>query len=311
MKKSLTLFFAAICFLTVMSAQKLSAQNLTVASYNIRYENQDDASKGNGWKQRCPIVSQLIRFHDFDIFGAQEVLQGQLNDMLGQLPGYDYTGVGRDNGLKDGEFSPIFYNTAKLKLLQSGNFWLSLTDDRPSVGWDAALPRICSWGRFKDKTTGTCFWFFNLHMDHKGVTARLESSILVLKKIGTLTKGEPFILTGDFNMDQTSDGYKMFAGSGLMQDSYETADIRYALNGTFNNFNPGLKTESRIDHIFTSKGFHVLRYGVLTDSYRTEAGSSSADIKSANFPKEVSLHQYMNRLPSDHYPVMVEVTYLK
>lgn len=301
MKKS-TLLIVAICLFF-----QLSAQNLTVASYNIRYENQDDVSKGNGWKQRCPIVTQLIRFHDFDIFGAQEVLNGQLIDMLGQLPGYDYTGVGRVNGLKDGEFSPIFYNTMRLELLKSGNFWLSETDDKPSVGWDAALPRICSWGKFREKSSGKCFWFFNLHMDHKGGRARLESARLVIKKIKDMASDEPFILTGDFNMDQTSEGYKLFANSLIMQDSYDVAEIRYALNGTFNDFNPALKTDSRIDHIFVSKGANVLRYGVLTDSYRKEAQTSTEDIHSANFPKEVSLKKFENRLPSDHFPVKAVV----
>ncbi len=301
MKKTIILI-SAICLFS-----ELSAQNLTVASYNIRYENQDDVSKGNGWKQRCPIVTKLIRFHDFDIFGAQEVLNGQLIDMLDQLPGYDYTGVGRINGLKDGEFSPIFYNTMRLELLKSGNFWLSETDDKPSVGWDAALPRICSWGKFKEKSSGKCFWFFNLHMDHVGVKARLESSRLVIQKIKTLTAGEPFILTGDFNMDQTSEGYKLFATSQIMQDSYDIADLRYALNGTFNDFNPTLKTDSRIDHIFVRRGAHVLRYGVLTDSYRIEAKTPTENIQSGNFPKEVSLKKFENRLPSDHFPVKIEV----
>lgn len=288
----------------------LQAQNLTVASFNIRYENQDDVSKGNGWKQRLPVVTQLIRFHGFDIFGAQEVLESQLTDMLSYLPGYDYTGVGRTNGLKAGEYSPIFYNTEKLELLQSGNFWLSETDEKPSIGWDAALPRICSWGKFKIKDCGESFWFFNLHMDHKGTRARLESSSLVVKKIKELCPGEPFILTGDFNMDQTSEGYKIFAGSGIMQDSYEISLLRYATNGTFNNFDPDLQTESRIDHIFVSKTFCVGRYGVLTDTYHSVANNSNENIKSGNFPKEVSLHQYVTRLPSDHFPVKVEVNFL-
>jgi len=299
--------FIILLLVTFGVFYSLTAQNLKVATYNIRCENQDDYKKGNGWKQRCPIISQLILFHDFDIFGAQEVLPGQLDDMLDQLSGYNYTGVGRGDGLRDGEFSPIFFNKDKLVLVKSGNFWLSETEDKPSVGWDAALPRICSWGKFKMKENGECFWFFNLHMDHIGVKARFESSVLVLKKIKSISEGGPFILTGDFNMDQTSDGYKLFYDSGVVRDAYETADIRYALNGTFNNFNPSLKTESRIDHIFVSKEFSVKRYGVLTDSYCSQADSSNKEIKSANFPKEVSLHQYVTRLPSDHYPVQANV----
>jgi hypothetical protein len=110
-------------------------------------------------------------------------------------------------------------------------------------------------------------------------------------------------------MDQTSEGYKLFSSSGIARDSYESTALCYALNGTFNNFDPNLKTDSRIDHIFVSKDFIVKRYGVLTDSYRTEKENSTNEIKSANFPKEVSLHQYVNRLPSDHYPVVIEVVF--
>jgi len=304
MKKRLLLVLVIASSFSILFAQKL-----TVATYNIRNENQGDVSDGNGWKQRCPVITQLIRFNDFDIFGSQEVLNAQLNDMLSQLPEYDYTGVGRDDGLTKGEYAPIFYKKNKMKLVKSGHFWLSEIQDKPNVGWDAALPRICTWAKFQIKGTKKFFWFFNLHMDHIGVKARLESSRLVLQKIKTMCGDEAVILTGDFNVDQTSDGYKLIAGSGILKDSYETAGIRYALNGTFNGFDPNLKTDSRIDHVFVSKDFRVVRYGVLTDTYRSEVGTESArDIKSGNFPKEVSLHQYIPRLPSDHFPVKVELT---
>jgi endonuclease/exonuclease/phosphatase family metal-dependent hydrolase len=129
-------------------------------------------------------------------------------------------------------------------------------------------------------------------MDHIGVKARLESSKLVLEKIKALAGNEPVILTGDFNSDQTSEGYKIISGSGILQDSYETAEVRYATNGTFNNFNPQQKTDIRIDHIFVSKGFRVMRYGVLTDTYWTETGKGI----------------FVTRMPSDHFPVKVVIT---
>jgi len=301
-KQLLILVMVVLCILPTVYAQKL-----TLATYNIRNENKGDAEKGNGWKQRCPVITQLIRFHDFDIFGSQEVLFGQLNDMLNQLPGYGYIGVGRDDGANAGEFSPIFYKKDKFQLLKSGHFWLSETEDKPNVGWDAALPRICTWGKFQVKETGNTFWFFNLHMDHIGVKARLESSKLVIQKIKTLCAGEPAVLTGDFNVDQTSEGYQYLASSGILTDSYQSAEIRYALNGTFNAFDSNLQTDSRIDHVFVTKDFQVVRYGVLTDTYRSKVTSSSEEIKSGNFPKEVSLHQYETRMPSDHFPVEVEV----
>ena len=52
----------------------------------------------------------------------------------------------------------------------------------------------------KCKDTGFEFLFFNLHMDHIGKKARVESAYLVQDKMKELGKGKelPAILTGDF-----------------------------------------------------------------------------------------------------------------
>ncbi len=284
------------------------AQQLSVATYNVRQANAGDAKNGNGWDQRGPVVCQLIRFHDFDIFGAQEVFNSQLLDMLGMLPGYSYIGVGRDDGKTAGEYSPIFYKTDMFAVLKSGHFWLSENTDYPNKGWDAVLPRICTWGQFKDKKSGLRFWMFNLHMDHVGVKARANSSQLVLDKIKEMCGKDPVILTGDFNVDQTNKSYDVLQNSGVLRDSYLAAGVNYSSNGTFNDFDPNLFTDSRIDHIFVSPGFAVERYGVLTDMYWV--GKKDGKIlRSANFPKEVSLVEYQARVPSDHYPVQVKLSY--
>jgi endonuclease/exonuclease/phosphatase family metal-dependent hydrolase len=290
----------------VLATSFLYAQRLNVATYNLRYANHGDSLNGNGWGARCPVIASLIRFHDFDIFGTQEGLFHQLEDLKGNLPGYAYIGIGRDDGKNGGEHSAIFYKVSKFSLLKKGDFWLSTVTDRPNKGWDAVLPRICSWGQFRENKTGFTFFFFNLHMDHIGVVARAESAKLVLEKIRELAGTAPVILTGDFNVDQTSEPYRLLNSSGLLRDSYDLSAFRYALNGTFNNFKTDSKTDSRIDHIFLSKPFKVRRYGILTDSYRSPA-ADTATATSANFPKEVSLSAYTAREPSDHFPVMVEI----
>ena len=305
MKKIIYCLILIGCF-----TSNLYAQKLTTASYNIRYDNKSDVAAGNGWGKRLPVIADLIRFNDFEIFGAQEVLHNQLDDLLTELPGYGSIGVGRDDGKEKGEYAPIFFKKERLNVIQSGHFWLSSITDRPNKGWDAVLPRICTWGRFQDKTSKLKFWFFNLHLDHVGVKAREESARLVLRKIKEMCKNEPVILTGDFNVDQTHENYEILNASGLLRDAYEIAKVRYATNGTFNAFNPNLKTKSRIDHIFITKDLKVERYGILTDTYRSEISNSST-IKSANFPKEVSLQEYQSRLPSDHFPVKVELIYKK
>jgi endonuclease/exonuclease/phosphatase family metal-dependent hydrolase len=299
-------FFMMACLAVITSAAM--AQQFTVGTYNMRNDNNnDDAAHGNGWKQRYPVIASLIRFHGFDIFGTQECMKHQLENIKDSLPGYAYIGVGRDDGKSGGEHSAIFYNTTKFKLIEKGDFWMSTVTDKPNKGWDAVLPRICSWGKFKEIKTGFTFYFFNLHMDHVGVVARAESAKLILAKVKSMAGDIPTILTGDFNVDQTSESYQLINTSGLMKDAYETAAIRYALNGTFNAFKTNSMTDSRIDHIFLTKQFKVQKYGILTDTYRskdTDAGKTD----SGNFPKEVSLEKYTARVPSDHFPVMAVVS---
>ncbi len=276
-----------------------NAQNhtLNVATYNLRYDNPGDSL--NPWKQRYPVIVNMVQFHDFDIVGTQEGLYHQLQDLAQELPGYAYIGVGRDDGKQAGEYAAIFYKKDKFKLLQKGTFWLSPVTDRPNKGWDAVLPRICTWGEFQDITSGLKFYFFNTHFDHIGVQARRESAKLILSKVKELAGKQPVILTGDFNVDQHDESYGVLNTSGVLKDAYQLADVKLATAGTFNGFDINTNTDSRIDHIFLNNKFHVKRYGILTDSYH------------AKQPEGQTLQQAADqvKLPSDHYPVMVTLTY--
>ncbi|MCR5463994.1 MAG: endonuclease/exonuclease/phosphatase family protein [Bacteroidales bacterium] len=280
------------------------ATTLQVGSYNIRYENRGDSLRGNGWGQRLPIIAQQILFHDLEIFGTQEGKYNQLEQLKASLPGYEYIGAGRDDGIHAGEHSAIFYNTNRFELLDHGDFWLSPTPDVPSKGWDAALNRVCTWGHFKVKDTKKELYYLSLHMDHIGVQARQESAKLVVQKIRELCEGKPVVLTGDFNVDQNNPIYSTFVTSGILNDSYEVCEIRYALDGTANGFDPNSFTTSRIDHVFVTPGTRVIRYGVLTDTYRTMTAEAQK-YENGNFPKEISFQAFQARTPSDHFPVKV------
>lgn len=297
-----------IAVLLLVAVSFLNAQTLNVGTFNIRYDNPEDSL--NNWKYRKQFAIDLIKFHEYDVFGIQEGLMNQVNDLSAGLTGYGHVGVGRDDGKTAGEFSAIFYRKDRLQLLDNGTFWLSGTDiNHPNKGWDAVLPRICTWAKFKDKQTGKVFFHFNTHFDHVGVTARKESAALILRMIDKIAGKAPVILTGDFNVDQNSDSYAVINNSGRFKDSYQTAAFRFAYNGTFQGFNINTHTDSRIDHVFLSSEFKALKYGVLTDNYPGPSSSVTGKADSGNFPKEVSLSKYEARLASDHFPVFVKVSY--
>ena len=270
-----------LLFTLLLATMHLSAQDLLVGTYNIRNKNQHDSINGEVWSKRCQVMCDQLNFMDPDIFGAQEVLWPQLQDMLKSLDGYDYIGIGRDDGQRAGEFEAIFYKKGKLQLLDHGDFWLSETPDKPGLGWDAVCIRICTWGKFAVKTQKEqrhglfnrrkkepqqTFYYFNLHMDHVGVVARREAAKLVVQRIREIAQGAPVVLTGDFNVDQNDEIYTIFTKSGLLKDSYNAARIRFAENGTFNAFKTEYYTTSRIDHVFVSPSTTVEAYGVFNAS---------------------------------------------
>lgn len=291
-----------------LTVQAQTPHRLRVASYNLRYDNPGDSL--NAWKYRKETVAGLIKFHDFEIFGAQEVLHHQAEELSAALEGYSYVGVGRDDGKKAGELSPVFYREDKFKLLESGTFWLSEITDRPNTGWDAALPRICTWGEFEDRDTGFRFYLFNTHFDHIGIQARKESAALIMKKISEIAGNAPVILTGDFNVDQRDESYKLIHTSKRLTDSYERSPLKYGARGTFTGFNIHATGDRRIDHIFVTDHFKVIRHGILTDSYQISPLNAAEEV-SGDSRKESPAKKSKTRLPSDHYPVMAELTYVK
>ncbi len=277
MKINIIILFIGLAFCTSFS----NAQELTIATYNIRYDTPKDT--GNLWVNRAPVIAALIRFHDFDIFGTQEGYKNQLDDIINALPQYSYYGVGRNDGKEAGEHSSIFYKKNDFKLLNKGDFWLSQSPDKPGLGWDATCcNRICTWTYFQHKKSGKKFYFFNAHYDHQGVQARKESSKLILKKIKDIAGNEPVIFTGDLNGSHSSEPYKTIANSDILKDTYKLVKYPYANNASHNGFGKTKDSTNIIDHIFISRHFTVSKWGLLTDTYH-------------------------GKFPSDHFPVLAYI----
>ena len=258
------------------------AQNLNMMSFNIRLSL--DSDNENSWNNRKEDALALMTYYHPDIMGVQEAVPQQMKDIKNGLKGYNFVGVGRDDGKDKGEYSAIFYDTTKLEVLQSGTFWLSPTPDVPSKGWDAALNRICTYALFKTKKDGKKFWTFNLHFDHIGNVARVNSSKLILEKMKSFnTKNYPIILSGDFNLTEDSEPIQILSKS-LDNTYYHSKTPHYGPKGTYQAFDVTVPPKDRIDYIFV-KGFETLSTRTINDR------------------RENLLY------PSDHFPITAELKF--
>lgn len=273
-----------IFFGLMFASSFVFSQDLKVMTYNIRLSV--DSDKDNSWNNRKNETIALMSYYHPDYFGVQEAVPQQMTDIKTTLTDYDYVGVGRDDGKNQGEYSAIFYDRNKLEVTKSGTFWLSETPEKPSKGWDAAYNRVCTYALFKIKKTGKQFLAMNLHFDHVGDVARVNSAKLILEKIKELNpKNLPLTLTGDFNLTDDSEPIKIISKS-LTDSFYHSKKPHYGPKGTWQNFDINTPSTERLDYVFV-KGFDVLSNRTINDR------------------RENLLY------PSDHFPVLTEIKFKK
>lgn len=291
MSSTLRIFTAAILFSMPFLLFGQSS-GLNVMTFNIRMPNPGDGF--HYWPNRKDMVASMIRFYEADLVGVQEAFRSQLDDMSSRLPGYAWTGVCRTDGTQqpdpDNEFSAIFYRTDRLELLEGKTFWLSEHPERAGEkGWDAALPRIVTWAKFRDKANGQVFFHFNTHFDHQGQTAREESARLLLRKVAEIAGDAPVLITGDFNARPTDAPMRILTDPNdpiHLKDGFHITQMpHHGPDGTWTNafLFPGMPGQ-RIDYILVKNRVQVLKHAILSDSWS-------------------------GRLPSDHLPVWAKVSF--
>lgn len=246
----------------LVSMSTIYGQEVDVLSYNIKYDNVNDTV--NNWNDRKGAMVDLLNHYNPSIIGLQEVLHHQLSYLDEQLSDYSSIGVGRDDGKEKGEYSPILFNTKKYKLLQSETFWLSETPGKISVGWDAAMERICTYGLFQDLKTGNKFLVFNTHFDHIGTVAREKSAELIVSKIHEINENKlPVVLMGDLNLSP-DEGPIQYLQNALTDGLAVTQNKFYGPTGTFSGYDQSKVLNNRIDYIFV-ENFKVLEYMHIDD----------------------------------------------
>lgn len=249
---------------------------ICVMSFNIR----NACDRGTeSWEARLVNFVPLVKNANPDLIGFQEVLHRQYLDLIEHFPEYDSVGVGRDDGVNGGERAAIFYKKSRFSLIESDNFWLSQTPNKPSRGWDAVCIRICTYAKLLDLETQKEFIHFNTHLDHVGKKAMLEGAKLITSNISN--NKMPAFVTGDFNVKEKSAPYDIMTQPGL-KDSKYTAKASMS-HGSFHGYKPSetICDASPIDYVFyTENDFEAESYKVLING---------------------SKGQYT----SDHYPILV------
>jgi endonuclease/exonuclease/phosphatase family metal-dependent hydrolase len=276
-----------VCFAWLLASTFVSAgepASLRLMTYNIRLDLASDGA--NAWPHRRAWVAAQVQWLRPDLFGLQEVTPAQKADLAADLSRYRFLGGGRDDGKEKGEASPIAFDPQKLELIDSGLFWLSPTPDVPSKGWDAAYNRVATWARLRVRASRQVVLAVNTHWDHIGVVARQQSARQMLRWLEANSKRcQPVLLFGDFNSGLDSEPMRLLTGSalGLKEARAASKTAPVGPTGTFNGFKLDAPATGAIDHLLSGEGVEVERYLVL---------SQVID----------------GRWPSDHFPVLIDVT---
>lgn len=255
--KNLTIVLLAIILFTGCKKEQ-QPTTVNYATINMRYDNPDDSL--NNWKYRKDRMAKFITDQNIGIFGTQELLNNQVEDLKSLLPDYAMVGVGRDDGKTKGEYAAIFFLKDRFEALDSGTFWLSEHPDSVGkMGWDAVCTRIATWAKLRDKSNDKIFMAVNTHFDHVGVVARRESALLIIRKIKEIVGDRPAIVTGDFNVNDQSEAYKTITTNEfVLKDAYKIADKVEGVNYTWHDFGKLPDNErEKIDFIFVTPGIKV------------------------------------------------------
>jgi len=273
----------------------LDGYKIQVMSFNVRGSFRD-RGKANAWENRATANVEAIERRAPALIGLQELQSGNLETYREKLPQYDCVPGPRYGNRAPYDFNAILFDPGSLELLDSGGFWLSETPERYSASWGTRVARSANWAHLRLSGTDLTFLHLNTHLDHVSRLARVEGCGLIHRKLAELREDEqPVVVTGDFNCRPGTPVHRSFVRAGFV-DTYlaagneDTGDANtfHAFKGArYRDARPGLGPR-RIDWILLKDPRRHIRVGshlILRD----QAGDSGV-------------------YPSDHYPVLAELT---
>lgn len=275
----LRFLLTAVCFLALLAPSSADAQTLRAMSFNVRLPAESDGP--DRWEQRRELMVRTLREQQPDVIGTQELFAEQGDYLAEQMPEYAWFGRGRESD-GGGEHMGVFYRRDRLKVVESGDFWLSDTPQTPgSISWGHPHPRMVTWALFETVAEGRRFYLFNTHFPYRSEDedARLRCAQAISQRLRALPKEVPVVLTGDFNTTPDSRAHAQF--DDLLKDAWTAASRRAGPEGTFHGFKG--QPQKRIDWILF-RGLHV-------DAFHTVDAQENG------------------HYPSDHFPLLVEFSW--
>lgn len=184
--------------------------SLRLMTFNILVKRPMIDLGARAWKERGPLVAELIRHYMPDVIGLQEVTEDQKLYLERELASVGYASVGLKRAAdqkigflkgRPGEYALIFYNVNRVMLNSHETIWLNETGQRFTTGWDAKLPRIATIAQFTRMDTHQSFVVCNMHLALEPVAQRQGARMVAqhgLQKAGNM----PLFILGDFNMTE-------------------------------------------------------------------------------------------------------------
>jgi endonuclease/exonuclease/phosphatase family metal-dependent hydrolase len=247
---------------------------VTAMTFNMRYPAGNDTNQLS-WSVRKDLVVGMVKQHQPDFLGTQEIVAEYLPFLEKELPGYEHIGRFRKgDGDRFDECSKIFYRKDRWKLVEgdSGSFQLSKTPEVVGSRDWTSMARVTSWGRFREIATGRTLYVYNTHWDHR--TGRDESSLLCADRIADRkVPDDPVILMGDFNQRQSMKSLRHLMGEKVFETNPPIAMV---------DTDP---ETNKIDHVFIwPDTARVIEAGVIRERF--------------------DVGDYKNVRPSDHDPTL-------
>jgi endonuclease/exonuclease/phosphatase family metal-dependent hydrolase len=248
------------------------------------------------WEERLEYFHNIFERYAPDIIGTQELFNAtEVSEILAGNLAYKalYFHDPEEQWLVDYPDAAIFYHKSRFEVVEKGFYWLGETPDTPwTGGWaDTNLWRLVAWAHFRQKEDGREFYFASTHFDNNSPNQEMSAPVF-LERSEPWANNMPAILVGDFNSKPGSEAFGILTG-GVEIGGFSIVDSLTLADEWLVDSNqelaPPYDLANRIDHIFLA--------------------GSQVDWNVSRWLADLHVYGALDRYPSDHVPIVVELEF--